>query len=299
MPVREPVVAGQFYAASPDQCRVEVESYLSQARSIADIEETRSWTRLFGGIVPHAGWICSGAVAAEVIKMLAEVEAVDSFVIFGAAHRPSTPRASVFGAGSWATPMGEIAIDEELADAVVHSGNDVQSDSQTHQFEHSIEVQVPFIQYLKPHARILPVVVPPTSTSQQVGQLVAREAQQLQRETVFIGSTDLTHYGPRYGFAPQGVGEEGLDWAKQVNDRRILDLILQLKADQVVDEARSNQNACGSGAIAAAVGACVEAGANAGTLLQHTTSNEVLADRLGPSSDAVGYAGILFGQKAT
>jgi len=269
MLVREPAVAGQFYAASSVQCQAEVEACLSRARSSADVKEVRFSSRPLGGVVPHAGWICSGAVAAEVISLLAEDQSVDTFVIFGAAHRPAVPQASVFAAGVWKTPLGEISIDEELAAAAVSQSGQLQSDSETHRFEHSIEVQVPFIQYLKPQARLLPVIVPPMGTIHEVGRVVAPGGHRFKRK------------------------------GGQVNDRRMLELILQLKAGQVVDEARSHQNACGSGAVAAAIAACVESGADSAVLLQHTTSNEVLADRLGSSMDAVGYAGIVFGSKAS
>lgn len=249
---------------------------------------------LIGGIVPHAGWMCSGAVAVEVLRELIRRPGIETFVVFGAAHRLGSDRAALYGQGAWSTPLGEIAIDEDLASAVLSAAADVRENEQPHLIEHSIEVQLPFIQHLAPTARFLPILVPHLAAGPAIGMAVAEQARLLQREVAFVGSTDLTHYGPRYGFTPQGLGPAGLQWAKEVNDREMIDLVCAMKADEVAARARRHQNACGGGAVAATIAACRRCGATRGVLLRHTTSREVLADRYGEMSDAVGYAGIAF-----
>jgi AmmeMemoRadiSam system protein B len=112
----------------------------------------------------------------------------------------------------------------------------------------------------------------------------------------YIGSTDLTHYGPNYGFLPEGIGQQGLAWAKDVNDRRLIELMRLMKAEEIVREASEHRNACGSGAIAATLAACKLAGAQQGVLLDHVSSQEVARSMQYPASDdAVGYAGMVFG----
>jgi AmmeMemoRadiSam system protein B len=115
------------------------------------------------------------------------------------------------------------------------------------------------------------------------------------KKIVCIGSTDLTHYGPRYGFTPMGAGVEGLKWASDVNDRKFIDLALEMAADGMLVEAAENGNACGAGAAAAAVATAKRLGKTQGVLLAYTNSNEVMQREMGASStDSVGYAAIAF-----
>jgi hypothetical protein len=295
MHVRQPAVAGQFYPGQERQCRFEVEQYLDQASIFEEDHPVAIPETVLAGLVPHAGWICSGAVAAQVIQQLTGHGEIDTVVVFGAMHRVGARKAAVFARGAWETPLGRIDMDEELADKIITAGDQLEENPMAHQAEHSIEVQVPFIQYLSPQARILPIIVPPMISAREVGTTVSKQAKALGREVAFIGSTDLTHYGPRYGFTPEGTGPEALGWAKDVNDRRLLDLILELKEEEIVAEASAHHNACGPGAIAATVAAAKQRGASSATLLRHTSSREVLKDRYGDTKDAVGYAGVLFG----
>ncbi len=298
MPVRVPMVAGQFYPGSPEACRAGVAGYLSQAGASVS-EEDAPVGQPVGGIVPHAGWVFSGAVAAGVIQAVTADQAVETFVIFGAVHRLfSGPAGLTYGSGSWQTPLGDILIDEELAAGVIRASSAIVDNPRAHDAEHSIEVQVPFVQYLAPSARLLPVMVPPTRSAHQVGHVVAEQAQAIGRKVAILGSTDLTHYGPRYQFTPMGAGPKGLKWAKEVNDRRVLELMINLRDDEVVAEAEEHHNACGSGAVAAAIRACRTCGAQKAHLFRHTTSSEVARDRYGDMDDAVGYAGVVFSRPA-
>jgi hypothetical protein len=185
-----------------------------------------------------------------------------------------------------------MSIDDALAAALLGLLHGLVIDwPAAHAQEHSIEVQLPFIQHLFPDARILPVAVPPLDTAPEVGRQVAQVARTLGRRAVAVGSSDLTHYGPRYGMAPAGTGQAALDWT-HANDRALLDLAVQLRAEEIVPEARVHHNACGAGAIAAAIAFAVELGATQGTLLHYTTSHEVMPT--GRPSDMVGYGAVAF-----
>jgi len=287
----KPVVAGQFYPGQHDSCIGEINKCLEAATTGEQLPET-----IAAGIVPHAGWTFSGSLAAMVFSAIKQQhEKVNTFVIFGAAHSYFGASPAVSDRGIWETPLGEVVIDEELADAVLKTGLAV-SDQRAHLREHSIEVQVPFIQYLFAGAKIVPVVVPPTGQAVALGTSVGEIiGQQEGRKIVCIGSTDLTHYGPRYGFAPMGTGKNALEWAKKVNDKKFIELALKLEPEDMLAGAVKDGNACGPGAAAATVAAAKKLGSKQGLLLEHTTSNEIMLQKMGTTSaDAVGYAAIVF-----
>jgi hypothetical protein len=291
MQTRKPIVAGQFYPGQHDSCIDEINECL-EARTVSEsLPET-----IVAGIVPHAGWTFSGSLAAVVFSAIKQQhEKVNTFIVFGAAHGYFGQSPAVYDRGSWITPLGDVAIDEELADAVLSTGPAV-SDPSAHISEHSIEVQVPFIQYLFAGAKILPILVPPgqqaVALGTSVGQIISRDEK---KKIVCIGSTDLTHYGPRYGFTPMGTGAEALKWADSVNDQRFIDLALKLEPEGLLASAAENCNACGPGAAATAVAAAKKLGKVEGLLLGHTSSNEVMLRKMGTTgADSVGYAAIIF-----
>ncbi len=290
MQTRRPIVAGQFYPGRRADCVDEINECLNEATFSVSLPDY-----VAAGIVPHAGWTFSGLLAAMVFSAVKQRhENVDTFVIFGAAHGYFGSPA-VYDKGGWATPLGEAAIDEDLAEAILNSNTAV-SDLDAHSSEHSIEVQVPFIQHLFADAKILPIVVPPSreavSLGEAVGDIIAGNKD---KKIVCIGSTDLTHYGPRYGFTPMGTGAQALQWASEVNDKKFIDLALKLDAMGLLASAAENLNACGAGAAAAAVAAAKKLGKTKGVLLAHTNSNEVMIKKMGTSStEAVGYAAIVF-----
>jgi AmmeMemoRadiSam system protein B len=291
MQTRKAIVAGQFYPARHDACVEEIKECLEAATISEPLPDT-----IVAGIVPHAGWMFSGSPAAMVFSAIKQQhEKVHTFVIFGAAHGYYGQSPAVYEAGSWITPLGEVAIDEELA-ADVLDGAEAVSDSSAHSSEHSIEVQIPFIQYLFGDARILPILVPPSEQAVElgtgIGQILSGNEN---KKVVCIGSTDLTHYGPRYGFTPMGTGAKSIQWASNVNDREFIDLALKLEPQKMLESASENYNACGAGAAAATVAVAKKLGRTKGVLLAHTNSNEVMLRKMGTTStDSVGYAAIVF-----
>jgi AmmeMemoRadiSam system protein B len=291
MQTRQPIVAGQFYPAGRNACADEIDEYLEQKPPAESLPK-----EIVAGIVPHAGWTFSGAVAAMVFSAIKHRhKKVDTFVIFGAAHGYFGQSPAVYNTGCWMTPLGEVAVDEQLADAILATDTAV-GNTAAHRTEHSIEVQVPFIQHLFPSAKILPILVAPNdyavSLGEAAGDIIIAEKR---RKIVCIGSTDLTHYGPRYGFTPMGVGSDAVRWANDVNDKDFIDSALKLEPQRMLASAAENCNACGPGAAAAAVAAAKKLGSKRGLLLAHTNSNEVMMQKMGaPSTDSVGYAAIVF-----
>lgn len=294
MMIREPAFAGRFYAAQPQRCRDELKGCLVRAAETPVPPEAAAADRLIGGIVPHAGWVYSGSVAAKVFAEIARRPPPAAVIIFGAIHVLHGPRPSLFPSGAWETPLGLAAIESRLAERLMGQTGLLDADAHAHDNEHSIEVEVPFVQHLLPGVPIVPIMVPVNDKAAMLGSAVGRACRHYGVSAVFICSTDLTHYGPSFHFTPQGVGPESLEWSMKTNDRRMIDLMLALRADEAVREAVVNKNACGGGAIAATLAACQAYGAGRATLLEHTASH-IVGRRFGAESarDTVGYAGIV------
>ena len=291
MLVRQAAVAGQFYGGSEKQCLAEIKECIGAIEVPADLND-----EIVGGIVPHAGWVFSGDLAGLVFSAIKKVHPkVDTFLIFGASHRYSGRESVVYDKGSWETPLGSIDIDEELAGQISELDG-VKADKNAHRDEHSIEVQVPFIQYLFPEAKIVPVIVPSFGFDIKLGSETASVISKLKdKKVVCIASTDLTHYGPRYGFCPEGVGADAIKWAKEVNDAEFINLALNLEAEKLLGVALEKSSACGPGAVAMLVSVVKGLGKKEGILLGHTHSNEVMEKKFDQSSqESVGYAAIVY-----
>ncbi len=278
-------IAGAFYRGD---CREQVRKFLD-----GDDVPPRN-EPIPGAVVPHAGWVYSGRVAAQVWARVAAAGPPETVVILGAVHRSYSPAgAAVWADGGWETPVGMVPIDEELAKDMIQAlGSQLVDNPSAHVAEHSIEVQLPMVRLLLPEASIVPVAVPPEEESCALGVAMGKFLAACGKPVTVVSSTDLTHYGPGYGLAPAGVGERAEAWMK-ANDRRFLDLMEQMASDRIIEEARMHHNACGAGAVAAAMGAARELGATHGTVTEYTTSH-----RESPESRvfsmAVGYAGVLF-----
>mgnify|MGYP005839620671 CR=1 FL=1 len=289
--VRNPAVAGTFYPLDAAACRQQAKAFLRPASIARSADQP-----LLGGIVPHAGWICSGAIAGQAIATLAKSSQPDVVVVFGAIHTPvRVDYAALDTHATWVVPGGQSPVHEQLQRQLAEQSGTFAFDERLHRFEHAVEVELPILQLAFPDAAILPVEVPVSGRAVEVGRQTAQRIQQSNLRAIYLASSDLTHYGPNYGFYPAGIGLPGIQWAND-NDRRLLDLVRKLAAEAIVPEVRAHYNACGGGAIAAMLAACLEHGATQATILRHTNSYETLADVQPQLPDnAVGYAGVVVG----
>jgi AmmeMemoRadiSam system protein B len=283
MTARKATFSGSWYPADTKACEQAIKAFIEGATT--DLDDAGPFV---GGIVPHAGWFYSGDIACRVIRLLVEETPPDLILIFGMHLPPGAPN-YIMTEGSWETPFGDIPIAEDIAKALTQEFS-FKIETSTHFTpDNTIELQLPFIKYFFNQSKIIPIGVPPNRASFKIGTAAAAMAKAKGMRLKVIGSTDLTHYGSNYGFMPKGTGAEAVAWVKHENDRKAIDAMLAMDPDKILDEAESNLNACCSGAVATAVAAAKEMGAQSGQLVAYTTSHDK-----SPGDNLVGYAGVVF-----
>lgn len=283
MGMRRAVFAGSWYPSSAKACEKEIAAFIQDDTLTSPGNEP-----FLGGIVPHAGWYFSGSLACRVIHALKEDQAVDVVLVFGMHLGPNSP-AYMMVEGSWETPFGKLDVDETITRELV--------DKYAFQIEtwdkftqdNTIELQLPFIKFFHGQAKIVAIGIPPLTEALEIGREAVRLAARQGKRVKVIGSTDLTHYGSNYGFSPQGSGPGALAWARDQNDRKIIDTMLALDFQATLRQAQQQQSACCSGAAAAAIKAAVAMGATAATEVAYQNSYDK-----SPGDSFVGYTGILF-----
>jgi MEMO1 family protein len=283
MKVRKSMFSGSWYPGSASACEKEIKGFLKEYPL-----DTIDQKSLIGGIVPHAGWYFSGSIACNVIHCLAGKNSPDVIVIFGM-HLHSSSPAYIMVEGAWETPFGPIEIEKELAAELSQKFTFQIETADRFTQDNTIELQLPFIKYFFKDAKIVPIGAPPTKQSLDIGKAVADISKQLGLQVSIIGSTDLTHYGPNYGFVSHGSGSSALEWARNENDRRVIDAMLAMDPERVIKEAATNQNACCSGAAATAIAAAKQLGAKQAQTISYATSFDK-----SPGDSFVGYVGIIF-----
>jgi AmmeMemoRadiSam system protein B len=283
MEIRRSDFAGSWYPGGETECRKAIEELSDRISPCPDTQKG-----YLGGILPHAGWIFSGRVAFNVIKCLKNSTEPDTIVIFGRHLHPGGAN-YLMKEGSWSTPLGELEIDKDLGESLSSEFRFKIETASNYEQDNTIEVQLPFIKFLFPHVKILPLGLPPKMASINIGRRTAEIALELGKKILVLGSTDLTHYGYNYGFTPKGTGEAAVEWVKNENDKKIVDLMLDMDSAGIIDESLINYNACCGGAVAAAISSLKVLGAKKGEKIFYTTSYDVR-----PDSSFVGYVGIVF-----
>ncbi len=283
MALRPADFAGSWYPGKEAECRMAIDAFSKEAGP-CPVDKGR----IVGGIVPHAGWYFSGSIASNVVQCLGNQGECDTVLIIGR-HLHAASANYIMAEGGWQTPLGPLEIDSEVATALVQEYAFAVETVTQYDQDNTIELQLPFIKYFMPDVKIVPMGLPPVSMSLDIGRRVAEICVEKGRRTLVLGSTDLTHYGYNYGFVPKGTGETAVNWVKEVNDRRIVELMQEMDAKGVIEESLENHNACCSGAAAAAISAARELGALHGKTLVYKTSYDVR-----PDNSFVGYTGVLF-----
>lgn len=280
MKVRRPYVAGTFYEASPLLLRKQVEECFLHPLGPGEIPQVAEDgpRRIIGLLCPHAGYMYSGPVAAHAYHSLAVDGKIDLAVIFGPNHSGYGSAIAIMNEGVWHTPLGDVEVDIEVADEIVRLSNIVDVDEVAHRYEHSIEVQLPFLQYLYGSSfRIVPIcfMMQELDSARDVGLAVAKAIDD--RNAVIIASSDMTHYEPHQ--IAQVKDSKALEAVKCMDEGRFYHVI----EDYGV-------TACGVGPIIALISAAKELGVKEAKLLCYKTSGDVS----GEYSSVVGYAAVQF-----
>ena len=287
MNIRKAMFAGSWYPDNSAACEKEINQFLKEAdfqRILLD--------DITGGIVPHAGWYFSGAIACNVIRCLKGNKSPDVIVVLGM-HLHSNSPVYLIAEDLWETPFGDIEIEKELTGELTKKISFNIETLDHFVQDNTIELQLPFIKYFFPNTKILPIGVPPTKSSFEIGHALAEMSVDMDQTVKVIGSTDLTHYGLNYGFTPKGTDLSAVDWVKNQNDRVVIDAMLAMDPDLVISKAKEHQNACCAGAAATAIIAAKGFGARKAESVAYASSYDK-----NPDSSFVGYVGIVFGDTA-
>jgi len=300
--LRHPAVAGQFYKGSPESLRKQVREFI-----VPDAVKVKA----LGILSPHAGLIYSGSVAGAVYS---RIDLPDTFVLIGPNHTGLGAAVSLMARGAWETPLGRVEIDEALAAGILSKSPRIHEDSLAHLREHSLEVQLPFIQYFKQEFKIVPIQMLDTrlDTCLEVGRAIAEaiksrgqgsgvrgqgEEQEKHRKAqgntvprppspdprspipalpLIVASSDMSHY------EPAAVAKE--------KDFKAIHRILDLDPEGLYRVIRDyGITMCGYGPATAMLAACRILGASSAELIKYTNSGEVSGDY----ERVVGYAGVV------
>jgi len=245
------------------------------------------------GVVPHAGWVYSGRLAARVFRALpAETPGespVDLVIVLGGHLRPEDPVLAMTE-GSWQTPLGNLKIHRGFRADLESLPRIRFEDAHFHDPDNSVELQLPFVAHRFPQAKLLPLRVPPGPDALVLGRLLADCLERTGLNAVAVASTDLTHYGPNYGFEPHGRGEAGLRWVTTENDPAYIDAVTSGEGERILRVAAERHNACSSGAVAALNEIARRQGARFEPLAYATSSDIMPHD----ATNFVGYVGGVF-----
>lgn len=288
--LRKPAVAGQFYPASPNRLKDEIEGCFLDKRGpgkLPDVNQQKN-KGLKGVVVPHAGYVYSGAIAAHSYAAIAEEGFADTFVILGPNHTGIGSGVSLYPSGEWETPLGKIPVDENLAKNL--TGGIIDLDESAHIYEHSIEVQLPFLQYISKGRffSIVPIcmAMQDYDTSKEVGEQIVETIKNCGKKTVVVASSDFSHVGFNYMSMPS-KGKKVDEYAKE-QDMIAINEILEFNPKGLIEKVYSNNiSMCGYGCVAAMLIATKKLSAKKPMLLKYSTSYEVM-----PSSSCVGYGAI-------
>lgn len=264
--LRKPAVAGQFYPGTATLLKKQLAKFIDQKVTREDV---------IGLVSPHAGYIYSGQVAGETFS---KVNLTDTVIIIGPNHSGLGEAFSIVTEGIWQTPLGEVKINSGLAKSILNKSKNLSVDLTAHIYEHSLEVQLPFLQYIKSDVEIVPIVLSPGKTEiyKEIAQAIASTLKEIKNKVLIVASSDMTHY------------ESHQDATSK--DKQAIEAITELDEEKLITRINKlDISMCGYAPVSVLICASKELGAKEGTLIKYQTSGEATADY----SSVVGYAGIL------
>jgi AmmeMemoRadiSam system protein B len=268
--LRLPAVAGQFYPGNAKELSAVVEKYTKE-------ENVRNKVKVRACLVPHAGYMYSGAVAGAVFGRISLPKKI---LLLGVRHYPRGEALAILSEGVWRTPLGDVPVDAPLAMRLRRECPALREDSVAHSREHSLEVELPFLQVLDPGFSFVPVAIGTLRFEElkETGEGIARVLKQAQEEIVIVTSSDMNHYED--------------DGTTRQKDRLAIECMLQLDAPGLYETCRAQKiSMCGLGPAVTMLTAMRLLGVEKTELVRYATSGDVSGNR----DEVVGYAGMTFG----
>jgi len=270
--VREPAVNGMFYPDDPVVLRKDIEDYIRSA-VVPEMKE-----HIVGIISPHAGYMYSGKVAAHAKKIVVK-KSYDSVILIGPGHRAYFNGAALWDKGSFRTPLGNVDIDEDIVVEMIKTGGIMKTSLDTHKGEHSLEVQIPFLQIVLDRFKIVPIVmgIQTIDACRELVQIMSTILQTSKKRLLVVGSTDLSHY---YSYTE----------AKKL-DGYVVKCLDMFDIPGMIDLFETGKaEACGAGPIIVTMMLSEILGADHGRVLKYANSGDVSGDK----SSVVGYVSAAF-----
>ena len=274
MKIRRPAVSGMFYAGTAGELEEQIGWCYKHELGPGTIPRVNSegLREIVAIVVPHAGYYYSGPVAAHAYKEVADDGVFDTAVILGPNHTGYGYPVSLWAGGGWSTPLGEVEVNKKLAQRLL--GDVIRADETAHIHEHSIEVQLPWLQHLYGKVKIVPITM--LAQDIETARIVGKSIGQAGDNLIVIASSDLTHY------EPHSVAME--------KDSSVIEAIIALDEEELYERCeRLGCTMCGYGPVAAAIVASKEMKGKKASLLKYATSG----DTSGDFSRVVGYGSIV------
>jgi MEMO1 family protein len=277
--IRQPAVAGTFYPREPRELLARVQQFLAEGRETASegsAANSVSTSSAIACLVPHAGYVYSGGVAGAVY---ARIQIPKRIIILGPRHRPGGANFAINSEGAWETPLGRVNIDSELARALMAACSLLVEDDVAHRREHSLEVQLPFLQALSKEFQFVPIAIGTLNFDEltKLGHALAKVISSSAEPVLLMASSDLNHYES--------------EKITHVKDHQAIDQMLALNPRGIHETVRREGiTMCGCGPAVSTITAAMDLGATRAELVRYATSADVLGDR----DEVVGYAGMLF-----
>ncbi len=272
MAVRQPAVAGAFYAANLSSLKQQIIDSFNHKLGPGRLPGDKIESNITAIVAPHAGYVYSGPSAAHAYLRLAEQVKPDTVVVIGPNHTGRGTPVSIMGDGYWETPFGRVELDSNIADAIIQDSNIARIDDTAFIREHSVEVQVPFLQFIYPEFKLVPICMgyQDLETSIDLGRAIHEAVKG--RNAIIVASSDLNH------MEPKSVSNK--------KDKYVLDAIDAMDEVQLQESVkREHITTCGYGPVSATLVASKLGGAKSSEILSYYTSGDIIGD----DSQVVGY----------
>jgi MEMO1 family protein len=267
--LRLPAVAGQFYPGNPQELAAAVENYTKTVKPEAKVEVRAC-------LVPHAGYMYSGGVAGAVFGRIALTQKI---LVIGVRHYPHGAPLAILSEGAWRTPLGDVPIESSLAAQLRKECTALREDSVAHGREHSLEVELPFLQVLAPGFSFVPIAVGTLRFNELkgTGEGIARALQNTPEDVLIVTSSDMNHYED--------------DGTTRDKDKKAIACMLKLDPKGLYDVCYDEHiSMCGLGPAVTMLTAIKQLGASTAELVCYATSGDINGNR----DEVVGYAGMIF-----